>query len=57
MQKKLTEKKLRYRCSECGLLYPTKELAERCWKWCSEHKSCNLDIIQYAIKDEPDNHQ
>ena len=52
MPKELTGGKQKYQCPECGLLYPTKELAERCRKWCSEHKSCNLEIIRYAIKDE-----
>lgn len=41
-----------YQCPECGLFYPTKELAERCQKWCSEHKSCNLEIIQHALKNK-----
>ena len=57
MPRKLTEEKPKYQCSECGLFYPTKELAERCRKWCKEHKSCNLEIIKYAVKDEHDNHQ
>ncbi len=45
-------RKAEYRCLECGLFYPTKALAERCRKWCSEHQSCNLEIIKYAIKEE-----
>lgn len=40
-----------YRCSECGLGYREKEIAEKCQAWCKEHKSCNLDIIKYAIKE------
>jgi len=40
-----------YRCSECGLGYKEKEIAEKCQAWCKEHKSCNLDIIKYAIKE------
>lgn len=39
-----------YRCSECGLGYKEKEIAEKCQAWCKEHKSCNLDLIEYAIK-------
>lgn len=38
-----------YRCEACGLLYAEKEMAERCEAWCTEHKSCNLDIIKYAV--------
>jgi len=40
-----------YKCEECGLFYADKETAKRCQSWCSEHKSCNLDIIKHAIKD------
>ncbi len=57
MPKTFADEKPEYRCPECGLLYPTEELAERCRKWCSKHKSCNLEIIQHAIKDEHDNHR
>ena len=28
-----------YRCSECGLAYERKEIAEKCRAWCKEHKS------------------
>lgn len=40
-----------YQCEECGLKYENKETAEKCQAWCKEHKSCNLDIIKYAVKD------
>ena len=40
-----------YQCEECGLKYAEKEIAEKCQAWCSKHKSCNLDLIQYAVKD------
>lgn len=40
-----------YQCEECGLVYTDKEIAERCQKWCVEHKSCNLDIIKHAVQD------
>lgn len=40
-----------YRCNECGLGYRDKEIAAKCQAWCKEHKSCNLDIIKYAIKE------
>lgn len=39
-----------FQCSECGLRYAEKEIAEKCEAWCKEHKSCNLDIIKYAEK-------
>ncbi len=37
-----------YICSECGYEYKEKEWAEKCQKWCSEHKSCNLEIIKHG---------
>lgn len=38
-----------YQCEECALFYESKELAEKCQAWCKEHRSCNVDIIKYAI--------
>ncbi len=43
-----------YQCEDCDLKYESKEIAEKCEAWCREHKSCNLDIIKYAVK-EPAN--
>jgi len=37
------------------LKYAEKEIAEKCQAWCSEHKSCNLDITKYAVKDGEEN--
>lgn len=38
-------------CEECGLQYENRELAEKCETWCKEHKSCNIEITEHAIKD------
>lgn len=38
----------KYECEECGLIYKEKEWAEKCKKWCKEHKSCNLEITKHA---------
>lgn len=48
-----------YQCEECGLKYADdstssitgKEWAEKCEAWCKEHKSCNLEIIEHAVKE------
>jgi hypothetical protein len=40
-----------YQCPVCKLNYPTEELANKCETWCTENHSCNLDITQYAIKE------
>lgn len=38
-----------YVCEFCGFAYEEKEWAEKCQKWCQEHQSCSLDIIQHAV--------
>jgi len=40
-----------YQCPVCGMHYRDKTTAESCQAWCTEHKSCNLDIIKHAIQD------
>jgi len=39
-----------YICGECKLKYNDEKMAKKCENWCKKHKSCNLDIIKYAIK-------
>ena len=39
-------------CGECKLKYLERAIAEKCEKWCSEHKSCNLEIIRKAASSE-----
>lgn len=39
-----------YQCPVCKLQYPTDELAKTCEAWCTEHHSCNLEIIKHAIQ-------
>jgi len=41
-----------YKCPECGLEYQEKAWAEKCRNWCKEHKSCNLEITEHALKDK-----
>ena len=41
-----------YRCPECGLHYEDKNQAKKCETWCTEHKSCNLEITSEAIKNK-----
>jgi hypothetical protein len=40
-----------YECPECHLKYQDKEWAEKCETWCKRTKSCNLDIISHAEKE------
>lgn len=39
-----------YECEECHFKYRKEEWAEKCRAWCSQHHSCNLEIIQHAIQ-------
>lgn len=45
-------KKKFYKCTICGLKYKEKRWAKKCEEWCKKYKSCNLEIIQHAIKNE-----
>jgi P-type Cu2+ transporter len=46
------EEERSYTCSECGLHYTDKAKAEKCEIWCSEYKSCNLEIIAHALENK-----
>lgn len=37
-------------CPECGLSYNDPEWVKKCAAWCKEHHSCNLEIIEHAVK-------
>jgi len=39
-----------YQCEECGLFYADEETAKKCQAWCTEHRSCNLEIIKHAVE-------
>lgn len=41
-----------YKCPECGIEYHEKEWAEKCEAWCKEHKTCNVEIINHAVKEQ-----
>ena len=50
MARKMNKNNLsHYKCKECDMAYPDKEIAEKCENWCKKHKSCNIEIIKYAI--------
>lgn len=39
-------------CKECGIKYHDEKIAKKCEEWCKENKSCNLNIIKYAINED-----
>lgn len=39
-----------YQCEECRMYYQEKALAEKCEAWCKKYKSCNLNIVKYAME-------
>jgi hypothetical protein len=45
------EDKKYYQCEKCDLVYLDSKMAEKCQAWCSKYKSCNLEIIEHAVKD------
>lgn len=48
-RKEHTDEKL-FVCPECGFSYRDVEWAKKCAAWCREHKSCNLEITEHAVK-------
>lgn len=36
---------------ECHLLYHEEHWAKKCEQWCTEHKSCSLEMIRQATKE------
>ncbi len=38
-----------YACSVCGLLYTEEATASRCQAWCTQHQSCNIEIIKASV--------
>ena len=40
----------KYSCKTCGLHYESKELANKCYAWCSNNPSCNLGITKYSVE-------
>ncbi len=45
-----------FRCEICGLHYIDRNSAQKCYAWCSTHKSCNLEITRYSIERQGRNH-
>lgn len=43
------EKQL-YKCPECGLHYEDEEIKNKCAAWCSENKSCNIEIARNSVE-------
>ena len=40
-----------YKCDVCGLVYPEKDIAEKCQDWCETHDgSCNIEYTQHAVE-------
>lgn len=42
----------RYQCPICLLEYTEEEWAKKCESWCSQYKSCNIEITKHAIKEK-----
>lgn len=46
------DEKKTFACPVCKLKYEEEDWAKKCEAWCTEHKSCNLEIIQHASKEK-----
>jgi len=51
MVKETKKDRILYTCEACGFSYEDKQIAEKCEAWCTEHNSCNLEIIKHAVKE------
>ena len=38
-----------YMCEACDMYYESKEIAQKCEDFCNKYKSCNLELIKYAV--------
>ncbi|KKL94077.1 hypothetical protein LCGC14_1868260 [marine sediment metagenome] len=45
------EEKTYYTCEACGLKYEEREWRDKCQEWCERTHSCNLEIIEHAVKE------
>ncbi len=50
MKKKIKDKTNIFECKYCRMQYVDKNWADQCEEWCSDHKSCNLDITLHNIE-------
>jgi hypothetical protein len=39
-----------FQCPACKMSYKDKKWADACFAWCKEHHSCNLEIMEHAVK-------
>jgi len=44
------EDKVLFQCEACNFFFEEKHWAEKCEVWCTEKKSCNLDISKHAVE-------
>ena len=42
--------KLYYKCSECGFIYKSENLAHKCEDYCKKYHACSTGITKHAIK-------
>jgi hypothetical protein len=39
-----------FQCPACRMRYKDKKWADQCFAWCKTYHSCNLEIIEHAVK-------
>ena len=43
-------KKIYYQCEICKFYYKTRDLAQKCEKFCKDFNSCSLEITKHAVQ-------
>jgi hypothetical protein len=39
-----------YECADCGLHYTDPETAAACYRHCTTHHACNLEITRHSVE-------
>jgi hypothetical protein len=49
VERHVKEGKTLFFCEVCGSGYLDEAMAQRCQDWCTERRSCSLDIVKNAV--------
>jgi len=42
--------KIYYQCEACNMYYEDKKIAQKCEDFCNKFKSCDTELIKYAVQ-------
>ena len=49
--------KNKYECPVCGLHYYDEEIVKKCEAFCTEFKSCNIELIKHSVESQKQREQ